>query len=139
MNIDHHTTGKRFAQVECIIPEACATAEILYDLFRFAGEPLDRTLAECLYAGIIGDTGNFRFSNTTARSHEIAAELIRAGVQPHEAYEHVYGSSTAGQMKTAGNGAQHPSAIRSRANCNHSGDPRDVPSNRDYLRGCGRI
>jgi phosphoesterase RecJ-like protein len=98
VNIDHHTTRKPFADVNWVLPEACATSEMLFDLFVESGEPVDREMAECLYAGIIGDTGNFRFSNTTARAHQIAAELLLLGVQPHRAYQNIYGSRTAGQV-----------------------------------------
>ena len=102
VNIDHHATGKPFADVELIVPAACATCEVLYEIFEAAGEPMTPELAECLYAGISGDTGNFRFSNTSPRAHEIAARLIEAGVRPQTAYEHLYGSRTYGQARLLG-------------------------------------
>lgn len=92
LNIDHHVTGKPFADVTCIVPHACATCEILYDLFTFAGEEITPDIAECLYTGIVGDTGNFRFSNATPHAFEIGADLIRRGVQPHRVYERIYGN-----------------------------------------------
>lgn len=92
LNIDHHVTGKPFADVACIITDACATSEILYDLFAFAGDEITPDIAECLYTGIIGDTGNFRFSNTSPHALEVGADLVRRGVRPNLAYERVYGS-----------------------------------------------
>ncbi|MBT3270889.1 bifunctional oligoribonuclease/PAP phosphatase NrnA [Candidatus Poribacteria bacterium] len=102
INIDHHATGTPFADVASVRTEACATCEILYDFFQYVDEPIDRDIGECLYAGIIGDTGNFRFSNTSKKAHYIAADLIERGVQPHKAYEHIYGSMTAGQVQLLG-------------------------------------
>ncbi|MAF12364.1 DHH family phosphoesterase [Candidatus Poribacteria bacterium] len=102
INIDHHATGTPFADVASVRTDACATCEILYDFFQYVDEPIDRDIGECLYAGIIGDTGNFRFSNTSKKAHYIAADLIERGVQPHKAYEHIYGSMTAGQVQLLG-------------------------------------
>lgn len=102
INIDHHATGVPFADVACVRTEAAATCEILYDFFQYAKEPIDLPIAECLYAGLIGDTGNFRFSNTSKKAHYMAADLIERGVRPHTAYEHIYGSMTAGQVKLLG-------------------------------------
>jgi bifunctional oligoribonuclease and PAP phosphatase NrnA len=102
INIDHHATGVPFADVAAVRTDAAATCEILYDFFQYADEPIDRDIAECLYAGLIGDTGNFRFSNTKRKAHHIAADLIDQGVEPHTAYEHIYGSMTAGQVQLLG-------------------------------------
>jgi phosphoesterase RecJ-like protein len=102
VNIDHHATGKPFADVGHIVPTACATCEVLFNLFEAADGSLTRETAECLYAGISGDTGNFRFSNTSPRAHEIAAELISCGVRPQDSYEHLYGSRTYGQTRLLG-------------------------------------
>ena len=59
--------------------DAAATAEIVYELLSAAGVDITPTIADCLYTGLSTDTGCFRFSNTTARTHEIAAKLIAAG------------------------------------------------------------
>ncbi len=99
INIDHHATGEPFADAACVRPEASATCEILYDYFQYAGWEIDRNIAECLYAGIIGDTGNFRFSNTTAKCLAAAADLVSRGVDPQRAYNHIYGSRTEGQTR----------------------------------------
>ena len=99
INIDHHSAGEPFADVACVRTQASATCEILYDYFQYAGWEIDRDIAECLYAGIIGDTGNFRFSNTTAKCFAAAADLARRGVDPQRAYERIYGSRTEGQTR----------------------------------------
>ncbi|MDA1191297.1 MAG: bifunctional oligoribonuclease/PAP phosphatase NrnA [Candidatus Poribacteria bacterium] len=102
LNIDHHATGEPFADVVCVFTDACATCELLYDLMTFAGSEITYETAQCLYSGIIGDTGNFRFSNTTPHTLEVAADLVRKGVQPNAAYEQLYGSRTEGQVQLLG-------------------------------------
>lgn len=102
INIDHHATGKPFADIACVVQQACATCEILFDLFEASGDEIDRDIAECLYAGIIGDTGNFRFSNTTPHAHEVATALIRLGVEPAVAYERIYGAQPERRLRLLG-------------------------------------
>jgi phosphoesterase RecJ-like protein len=59
---------------------APATGQILYELFRSCELPLDREIAENLFVAISTDTGSFQYPATTARTYEIGAELIKAGV-----------------------------------------------------------
>jgi phosphoesterase RecJ-like protein len=88
--IDHHPTrGTPWAST--IIDDAsCATAEIIFELVITMGWRPDPAAAEALYVGIATDTGVFRFNSTTPRAHEIAAELLRAGVHPARAYQEIY-------------------------------------------------
>jgi phosphoesterase RecJ-like protein len=88
--IDHHPTrGTPWAEV-IVDDTSCATAEIIYELVTRTGWRPDRAAAEALYVGISTDTGVFRFNSTTPRAHEIAAELLRVGVQPARAYQEIY-------------------------------------------------
>jgi len=79
LNIDHHPTNDGFGDVVLIKPEAAATAEILYELVNAMGVPWHRELAECIYTGILTDTGGFRYPNTTPASHRIASEMLERG------------------------------------------------------------
>ncbi|HUG40736.1 MAG TPA: bifunctional oligoribonuclease/PAP phosphatase NrnA [Longimicrobiales bacterium] len=70
---------------------ACATGEIVYDLLLLADPGAwDRPVLEGLYAAIETDTGSFRFSNTTPRTHAIAADLLRRGVDPEQVYRRLH-------------------------------------------------
>lgn len=72
-------------------PEACATGELVYDLLRVAGtETWPRPVVDGLYTAIVTDTGSFRFSNTGARTHRLAADLIRRGVDPEATYRRLF-------------------------------------------------
>lgn len=77
--IDHHPSNPGYARSLLLDGEAAAAAEIVYELLTAAGIEITPIIADCLYTGISTDTGCFKFSNTTARTHEIAAKLIGAG------------------------------------------------------------
>ena len=78
--IDHHATSGSFGDIWYVDSGEAAAAQIIYDLIREMGEEPDRREAEALYVGLSTDTGSFRYSNTTARTHRIAAELLERGV-----------------------------------------------------------
>ncbi|HEV2096026.1 MAG TPA: bifunctional oligoribonuclease/PAP phosphatase NrnA [Chthoniobacterales bacterium] len=80
INIDHHPSNPRYGDLVHIDPIAPATGQILFELIAAEGLPMNAAIAENLYAAISTDTGSFQYPNTTARTFEIAAELIRLGV-----------------------------------------------------------
>jgi len=80
INIDHHPSNPGYGDLVYIDPLAPATGQILFELITTAKLPMTPAVAENLYAAISTDTGSFQYSNTTARTFEIAADLIRAGV-----------------------------------------------------------
>lgn len=79
--IDHHPSNKRFAKKWYVESESAATAEIIYALIKILDIDFDVDLANCIYTGIATDTGCFRHTNTTARSHQIAADVMSLGAQ----------------------------------------------------------
>lgn len=83
INIDHHASGRSFATLNWIEPTACATAEMVYWLIRALPVALSPEIATCLYAGVLADTGGFIYSNTSARTLSLGAELARLGADPH--------------------------------------------------------
>lgn len=76
--IDHHRTNAGYGNENLIVPEASSTCEILYGLFDY--DRLDKDIAECLYLGIVHDTGVFKHSNTSRRTMEVAGALLDFGV-----------------------------------------------------------
>lgn len=92
--IDHHLNGDIPAAHRHIDGQAAASAEIVAQLIErllggltCADETLTRTLCESLFIGIASDTGWFRFSNTRPRTHELAAALLRQGVDHAALYQ----------------------------------------------------
>lgn len=77
--IDHHRTNGDYACGTLVDDQAAAACEILYAVIAAMGVSLTPQIASCLYTGIATDSGCFKYPNTTARTHRIAAELIEAG------------------------------------------------------------
>ena len=80
--IDHHISNERFGTINWVDPSAAAVGEMVYFLFKMLKVKPDRNDATNLYASIVGDTGSFRYSNTTPKIHRVAAELIERGIHP---------------------------------------------------------
>jgi len=80
INIDHHPSNPGYGDLVYVDPTAPATGQILFELIKSERLPFDHAIAENLYVAISTDTGSFQYPNTTARTFEIAAELVRAGV-----------------------------------------------------------
>ena len=96
INIDHHKSGRAFADVNWIDPKAVATAELVYRLAREAGVKISPEIATCLYTAVLTDTGAFMFEGTNQDTFELARELVLAGADPARCARHVYfGHSTA--------------------------------------------
>lgn len=77
INIDHHISNSGCGDVNVVEPERSSTAELIYELMN--PEVIDKEIAKALYIGIIHDTGVLRYSNTSPRTLQITAELIKFG------------------------------------------------------------
>jgi bifunctional oligoribonuclease and PAP phosphatase NrnA len=96
INIDHHMSGRNFAQINWIDSTVMATAELVFRLARLACVPVDRDIATCLYTGLMTDTGSFMFEGTNEHTFTVARELVLAGADPALCARHIYfGHSTA--------------------------------------------
>ncbi|WP_217915778.1 DHH family phosphoesterase [Miltoncostaea marina] len=90
VNIDHHQDNTRFGDLNLIEPAASSTAEVLFGVLEEAGLPVTREVAEPLYVGLVTDTGRFGYTNTSPRSHRIAAAMLEAGVDPSAMSRRLY-------------------------------------------------
>jgi phosphoesterase RecJ-like protein len=90
--LDHHLKdAPKGYDAEFTDPTATASGELVYDLAApRMGLPLPAPMAEALYVSLVGDTGNFRHSNSTAKVHRMAAQLIEQGVQPARTFQTLY-------------------------------------------------
>jgi phosphoesterase RecJ-like protein len=82
INIDHHVTNERYGDVAIVEPAATSTSEVVVELLKLWSEPVNPTVAQCLLAGIYGDTLALRTEGTTPRTMRTAADLIEAGANP---------------------------------------------------------
>lgn len=80
--IDHHVSDGQWGDLIVLDPTAGSTAELVYELLLRLGWPISPGVAAAIYTGIVTDTGRFQYSSTSPRTHEIAAQLLRAGVEP---------------------------------------------------------
>ena len=92
INIDHHVTNDLYGDLAYVDPAAPATGQILYELFRREELPFTYEMADNLFVAISTDTGSFQYPNTTARTFEIGAELIKAGVNVGALSQRMYES-----------------------------------------------
>lgn len=81
INIDHHATNTHYAGINIINPIASSTAEVVYDLIKTGGYPLNKEISTALLAGIISDTDNFTNAGTSAKTMNIAADLLKNQAQ----------------------------------------------------------
>ena len=102
--IDHHTEPEKFADFEYWSTNAAATAELVYDLIVQIGEKelIDIDIAECLYAGIMTDTGQFKHPNTTRNVHLITADLIEIGADVSKVGKLIYDNNSLDRLKFMG-------------------------------------
>jgi phosphoesterase RecJ-like protein len=90
INIDHHVTNERYGEVAIVDPRATSTSEVMFRLMQFWGEPITPVIAQCLLAGIYGDTLALRTEGTTPETMRIAAALIEAGANPSPIIEGLF-------------------------------------------------
>jgi phosphoesterase RecJ-like protein len=88
INIDHHTSNTQFGTLNLVVETASSTSELIFDLLHALEAHTGRTdiitleAASCLLAGIIGDTGSFRYPSTSAQTFRVAGELVSRGARP---------------------------------------------------------
>jgi bifunctional oligoribonuclease and PAP phosphatase NrnA len=82
INIDHHVSNPGYGDLVHIDPAAPATGQIVHELLRAAGLPAPVEALSCLFVAISTDTGSFQYSSTSARTFQVAAEMVAAGVDP---------------------------------------------------------
>ena len=104
LNIDHHREPKDFCDFQYSDIKASSTAEMIHEFLHMIGadDTLNKGMAEAIYVGILTDTGSFRFSSTSAKTHAIVSTLIENGVEPDKIYREVYDSYSSERLKLLG-------------------------------------
>jgi len=102
INIDHHVSGRNFANINWIDPTVMATAELVFRLARLACVPVDRDIATCLYTGLMTDTGSFMFEGTNEHTFTVARDLVLAGADPALCARHIYFGHSTAKMRLLG-------------------------------------
>lgn len=102
INIDHHVSGRPFADVNWIDDQACAVAEMVYSLAKLAGVQVTPEMATCLYTAVLTDTGSFAYHGTDAHTFDLAAKLVRHGADPVALARDIYFSNPTSKMLLLG-------------------------------------
>lgn len=90
LSVDHHSTTRLFAKKTYCEPDSASCCEIIYLIIKALGVDIDKDIASCVYTGCSTDTGCFKYSNVTVRTHQIAAELISLGADHSRINERMF-------------------------------------------------
>jgi phosphoesterase RecJ-like protein len=102
INIDHHASGRPFGMINWIDEHACAVAAMIYRLALAAGAEITPSMATCLYAAILSDTGGFTYASTDADTFALVHDLARRGASPGQIARDVYFSNPASKIRLLG-------------------------------------
>ncbi|RAW02785.1 DHH family phosphoesterase [Pseudochryseolinea flava] len=102
--IDHHLEPERFADFEEWDTTAASTAQLVYHVIKNLGDQafIDADLADCLYAGIMTDTGGFRHGNTNHKVFLAASELVALGANPYQVSKFIYDTNSIERLRLMG-------------------------------------
>ena len=98
-SVDHHLSNAGFAGINIVDSGSAAACEILAGLFSDAGLDVDARTATALFAGIITDTGQFRYNSTSRRSFVLAGDLVARGASPSQAGYELYERESVGKLR----------------------------------------
>ena len=102
--IDHHQQPDDYATLYYHDVAACSTCELVYEFICGLGgkQLIDKTIAACLYTGIMTDTGSFRFDSVTPQTHLILAHLLATGLKPSDIHTSIYDTYSESRVKLLG-------------------------------------
>jgi phosphoesterase RecJ-like protein len=92
INIDHHESNTRYADVNWVSPREPSTGELIFRLLRAAKWPITKPIADCLFTAVSTDTGSFQYPNTRPGTYHVAGELVRRGADLEKICDEVYQS-----------------------------------------------
>ena len=108
INIDHHISNENYGSINYIDVKAAATCEISYLLIKELGidfnnkSDIQTAIGSAVYTGIVTDTGSFRHSNVTSRTHEITSKLIEIGVDNSKVHTNLFDNKPFNKVKLMG-------------------------------------
>jgi len=102
VNIDHHASGRPFGSINWIDEHACAVAAMVYRIAIAAKVRITPSMATCLYAAILSDTGTFTYSSTTAHTFALVHNLAAHGADPSQIARDIYFSNPASKIRLLG-------------------------------------
>ena len=98
--IDHHISNKSYGEHNYVVPEASSACELVFDLISY--DRITKEIAECLYTGMVHDTGVFRYSCTSRKTMEVAGKLMELGINYPKIVDETFFTKTYNQNQIFG-------------------------------------
>lgn len=135
--IDHHQQPEKYAKIVFHDVKACSTCELVYDVIVALGgkNKIDKKIASCLYTGLMTDTGSFRFSSVSAKTHLILADLLQKGAVPYHIHEAVYDTYASNRLKLLGHSLSQKMVVMPEKNLAFITLSSDELMQHDYQKG----
>jgi phosphoesterase RecJ-like protein len=92
LNIDHHKSNTRFADLNWVSPKEPSTGELIFRLLKVAGWPIPPSISDCLFTAVSTDTGSFQYPSTRPGTFNVAGELVKRGANLARICDEVYQS-----------------------------------------------
>ena len=92
INIDHHTSNTRYADLNWVMGKEPSSGELIYRLLRAANWPVTKPIADCLFTAVSTDTGSFQYPNTRPATYHVAGDLVKRGADLARICDEVYQS-----------------------------------------------
>lgn len=99
INVDHHPSNTRYADLNWVAPRAPSTGELVFRLLKEAGWPITRPIADCLFTAVSTDTGSFQYPTTLPSTYHVAAELVKRGADLAKICNEVYQSYSLSRVR----------------------------------------
>lgn len=92
INIDHHASNTRYADINWVSPKEASSGEIIFRFLKAANWPITQQIADCLFTAVSTDTGSFQYPNTRPSTYNVAGELVKRGANLAKICDEVYQS-----------------------------------------------
>ena len=102
INLDHHVSGRPFADFNWIDTSACAVGAMVFRLVKAAGARITPEMATCIYTAVLTDTGSFSYAGTDAQTFALARELVERGADASRIAQDIYFSNPASKIRLLG-------------------------------------
>ena len=99
INIDHHESNNRYADLNWVSARESSTGELIFRLLKIAKWPITKRIADCLFTAVSTDTGSFQYSTTRPGTYHVAGELVRRGADLAKICDEVYQSYPVSRMR----------------------------------------
>ncbi|WP_236619706.1 bifunctional oligoribonuclease/PAP phosphatase NrnA [Lebetimonas sp. JS085] len=83
INIDHHISNTNYGDINLIEPNAASTSQVIFNMLKANNVEIDKDSAICMYTALVTDTGSFQYESVNNKVFEMAAELVKCGVEPN--------------------------------------------------------